>query len=248
MSVSKDGMRAVNRIVADTLTFLAEKVKPGVAETDLDKWAEELIRDRGARPAFKGYDGFPATLCVSVNDQLIHGVPTDRTLRTGDIVSLDLGAKIDGCFADSALTVVVGEPTGGDRKLMRTTRQALYQGIQQARPGERLQAVESAIYDRLKTTDFGVVTQWAGHGIGDELHKDPKVLNKPRGDGPVLETGMYLAIEPMVSQGRARTEIADDSQTVVMADGSRSAHFEHTIAVAEQPEILTSRPDEPDCL
>lgn len=225
-------MARASRLVAETLEILKREVRPGVTTDQLDRVAEEYIRRHGGMPAFKGYRNYPKTLCASVNEQVVHGIPSRRTLREGDIVGLDLGAIIDGYYGDSAVTVCVGEVDPKVRALLRVTEEALFAGITQAVVGNRLSDISHAVQARAEAAGFSVVTDFVGHGIGRHLHEEPQVPNygKP-GQGPRLQVGMVLAIEPMVNMGQSAVRILDDQWTAVTKDGSLSAHFEHTIAI-----------------
>ncbi len=245
--VTFEGMEAANRIVADVLELLEKKVKPGVSTVRLDKIAEQYIRDQGGIPAFKGYRGYPATITTSINDQIVHGIPSDeQKIQPGDLVSIDVGCELNGCYGDSALTVGVEPLEPAAQKLMKITRESLYKGIAKARVGNRLGAIGASIEAHVVPYGFSVVKEWAGHFIGDEMHLDPQIPNYGPADwGPELEPGMYLAIEPMVNIGSYKSEVLADGWTVVTKDGSLSAHFEHSIAVTESgPKILSRRKNE----
>jgi methionyl aminopeptidase len=234
-------MRVASRIVAEVLEELVQAARPGVSTFELDTIAERGIRGRGAIPAFKGYRGFPNTLCVSVNEQVVHGIPSKRRLKAGDIVGLDLGAKWEGYYGDAAVTVAVGRTVPEASVLLETAKEALHLGIRQATPGNHLTDISHAIQSYAEARGYTVVRAFVGHGIGTALHEEPQVPNfGPPSRGPRLKVGMVLAIEPMVNVGEAEVEILEDGWTVVTADGQLSAHFEHTIAITEQgPEILT---------
>jgi len=234
-------MRSASRVVAEVLQELRKAVRPGMPTLELDAIAERGIRGRGAIPAFKGYRGFPNTLCVSVNEQVVHGIPSKRRLKEGDIVGLDLGAIWEGYYGDAAVTLTVGRAAPEAEDLLTTTREALHAGINQARPGNHLSDISHAIQTYAEARGYTVVRAFVGHGIGTALHEEPQVPNfGPPSRGPRLKVGMVLAIEPMVNIGEAEVEILDDGWTVVTADGQLSAHFEHTIAITEQgPEILS---------
>lgn len=229
------------RIVAMTLAYLKDWVKPGITTQELDRLAEEFIDKQGGRPAFKGYRHFPCTLCTSVNLEVVHGIPSKRRLKEGDIIGIDAGAVVEGYFGDAAITLPVGKIAPEVQRLLEVTEQALYEGIAQAYPGNRLSDISHAIQTRAEGAGFGVVTDFVGHGIGRNLHEDPQVPNFGQpGQGPRLKEGMVLAIEPMVNMGEPAVEVLEDHWTVVTRDGSLSAHFEHTIAVTSQgPVILT---------
>jgi len=235
-------MARASRLVAETLQFVKLHVKPGVTTDELDRLAEEFIRSRGGKPAFKGYRSYPKTLCISVNDQVVHGIPSKRVLKEGDIVGLDLGAIVEGFYGDSAMTLPVGKIDSQAAELLRVTEEALYAGISRAVVGNRLSDISHAVQERAEAAGFSVVTDFVGHGIGRQLHEEPQVPNygKP-GQGPRLQAGMVLAIEPMVNMGKSEVRVLDDQWTAVTKDGSLSAHFEHTIAIQPSgpPRILS---------
>lgn len=238
-------MEKASRLVAETLQALMEEVKPGVTTEDLDRLAEEFICSRGGVPAFKGYRSYPKTLCASVNEQVVHGIPsTKRSLKEGDIIGLDLGAIVEGFYGDSAVTVPVGSVHPKVAELLRVTEEALFKGIEQAVVGNRLSDISHAVQRHAEAVGFSVVTEFVGHGIGRQLHEEPQVPNygKP-GQGPRLQVGMVLAIEPMINMGTGAVRVLEDQWTAVTKDGSLSAHFEHTIAIQESgpPRILTKR-------
>ena len=236
-------MRHANVLVADVLAQLTEMVQPGVTTADLDAAAERLVRAAGAEPAFKGYRGYPATLCASINDEVVHGIPANRALAAGDIISLDMGVKLDGFYGDSAVTVPVGPITPEVQRLLTVTREALYQGIEQVRLGHRVSDIGHAIQAHVEAAGFSVVREFVGHGIGAQLHEAPQIANYGEpGRGERLAEGMVLAIEPMVNMGRAAVKVLRDGWTAVTRDGSWSAHFEHTVAVTKDgPLVLTER-------
>ena len=236
-------MRAANALVAEVLAELAAMVKPGVTTQDLDTVAERLVREGGAEPAFKGYRGYPATLCASVNEQVVHGIPSTRQLVEGDILSLDMGVKLSGFFGDSAVTVPVGRIGDDAQRLLQVTQEALQRGIAQVRVGNRVSDIGHAIQQHVESHGFSVVREFVGHGIGAALHEEPQIANYGEpGRGPRLAEGMVLAIEPMVNIGRPAVKVLADGWTAVTRDGSLSAHFEHTVAVTGQgPLILTAR-------
>jgi len=245
--VSIEGMRKANRIVAGVLEILVKEISPGIDTRALDEMAEEYIRSRGATPAFKGYRGYPATLTVSINEQVVHGIPSkEQLVKPGDLVSIDVGSCYDGCYGDSALTVGVEPVSSPANKLLEVTRRALYKGINKVQVGNRLGTVCNTIESFVKPHGFGVVRKWAGHFIGHKMHLEPRIPNYGPVDwGPKLKEGMYLAIEPMVNLGGNETEVLPDGWTVVTKDGSLSAHFEHTVAVTgEGPKILSKRENE----
>lgn len=235
-------MKGASKIVAEILLELRENVRDGVTTADLDKIAEEMTLKKKAKPAFKGYRGFPASLCVSVNDQVVHGIPTSkRTLKNGDIVGLDFGVIYDGYYGDSAVSVAVGPISPDVDRLLKITEQCLYRAIEQAIPGNFISDISGAVQKLADANNFGIVREFCGHGIGRSLHEDPPVLNYVQnGKGPKLKAGLVLAIEPMINLGTEKVRVLDDGWTVVTADGQPSAHFEHTIAItANGPEILT---------
>lgn len=235
-------MAEASRVVAEALAIVRKAVCPGITTDELDRIAEEAIRARGAVPAFKGYRNYPKTLCASVNEQVVHGIPSKRKLKEGDIIGLDLGAIVGGFYGDSAATVAVGRIPEQTAKLVRVTEEALYLGIEQAVVGNRLTDISNAVQQHVESAGFSVVTEFVGHGIGRQLHEEPQVPNygKP-GQGPRLQPGMVLAIEPMVNMGRSAVRVLEDRWTAVTVDGSLSAHFEHTIAIQPSgaPRILS---------
>jgi len=235
-------MSAANVLVADVLSALRGRVREGVTTGELDAFAEAAIVAAGARPAFKGYHGFPATLCTSVNDEVIHGIPGARALCPGDLVSIDLGVVLDGFYGDAAITVPVGPVPDGAADLLRVTEEALYLGIEQARVGNRVSDIGHAVQRHVEAHGFSVVREFVGHGVGKSLHEEPQVPNfGPAGRGPRLVEGMTLAIEPMVAMGRAAVKVLGDGWTAVTKDGSLAAHFEHTVGITGAgPVILTT--------
>lgn len=236
-------MARASKVVAEVLQILRQMVRPGVTTDELDKLAESEIRLRGAQPAFKGYRGYPKTLCASVNEQVVHGIPSKRVLKEGDIVGLDLGAIVGGFYGDSAVTVPVGPIADKTAALVRVTEEALALGIEQAVVGNRLSDISHAVQRHVEAAGYSVVTEFVGHGIGRQLHEEPQVPNYGRpGQGPRLTPGMVLAIEPMVNMGGASVKVLEDRWTAVTADGSLSAHFEHTIAIQQTgPALVLSR-------
>jgi methionyl aminopeptidase len=237
-------MRVANQLVADVLAELEAHVVPGTTTAELDEIAERLVRERGAEPAFKGYRGFPATLCASVNEEVVHGIPSPkRALREGDIISLDIGVRIGGFYGDSASTVPVGRVDAETQQLLRVTSESLDRAIAQVKVGGRLSDIGHAVQTWVEQHGFSIVREFVGHGIGERLHEEPQIPNYgPPGRGPVLAAGMVLAIEPMVASGKPQTRVLGDGWTAVTRDGSRAAHFEHTVAVtAEGPLVLTER-------
>jgi methionyl aminopeptidase len=237
-------MRAAGRLVGQVLTALAAKVAPGVTTADLDAIAEGLIVDAGAIPAFKGYHGYPATICASVNDEVIHGIPSgQRVLEAGDVVSVDVGASLDGYYGDSAVTLPVGPVSEDAATLLRVTEESLYRAIDAVKPGGRISDIGHAVQRHVEAYGFSVVREFVGHGIGQQMHEEPQVPNYGEpGRGPRLTEGMVLAIEPMVNAGKPAVKVLSDGWTAVTRDHSLSAHFEHTVAVtADGPWILTAR-------
>jgi len=237
-------MRAANQLVARILDELAAMVAPGISTAVLDRAAESRVRAAGAEPAFKGYRGYPATLCASANEQVVHGIPNERPLGSGDIISLDMGVKLGGYYGDSAITVAVGTVSEDVKKLLRVTEEALEQGIAQVRVGGRISDIGHAIQRHVEAHGFSVVREFVGHGIGASLHEEPQIANYGEpGRGPRMAEGMTLAIEPMVNMGKPSVRVLEDHWTAVTKDGSLSAHFEHTVAVTKAgPEVLTVRP------
>jgi methionyl aminopeptidase len=234
-------MREAGRIVATVLAMLAESIKPGLKTKELDVIAEREIKKLGGKPSFKGYRGYPANLCVSVNDEIVHGIPGERVLKDGDIVSLDLGAIYQGYQGDAARTIACGTISDQAKALMAATEGALQAGIAMARDQKRLGDISSAVQQFAESRGFSVVREYTGHGIGRQMHEDPLVPNfGVAGTGPVLRKGMVLAIEPMLNVGDWKTRLGANEWTVSTADGSLSAHFENTIAILDgEPEILT---------
>jgi methionyl aminopeptidase len=225
-------MAKASKLVAETLDALKREVRPGVTTDDLDRVADEFIRSRGGVPAFKGYRDYPKTLCASVNEQVVHGIPSKRVLKEGDIIGLDLGAIVESFYGDSAVTVPVGRINPKVQELLRVTEEALYKGIERAVVGNRLSDISHAIQRHVEAAGFSVVTEFVGHGIGRRLHEEPQVPNYGQpGQGPRLQAGMVLALEPMVNMGASGVRVLDDQWTAVTQDGSLSAHFEHTIAI-----------------
>lgn len=241
-------MRESALMVSRTLGIIAKEIKPGVEPIFLDRLAEEYIRDNGGVPAFKGYKGgrgipdFPATLCISVNEAVVHGIPGKRALRDGDIISVDCGVKKNGYYGDHAYTFAVGEVSPEVRKLIEVTKESLYIGIQQMVSGNRVGDISFAIQQHAEKNGYGVVRELVGHGLGKSMHEEPEVPNYgKRGDGPKLKEGMVLAIEPMINMGTKNIRQLNDGWTIITADGKPSAHFEHDVAIVDgKPEILSS--------
>jgi methionyl aminopeptidase len=235
-------MKGANRIIAVVLSDIEKLIKPGVSTWELDQWAEEMILSLGARPGFKGYRGFPATLCTSINNEVVHGIPSrERKLAEGDIIGVDVGSIYKGFYGDGAWTYPVGRISVEAENLMSTCKESLYEGIKQATYGNRVSDISNAIDKVVRSKGYEIIRDLTGHGIGRELHEEPQVLNYNSGiKGAKLKVNMTLAIEPMITSGTFEIKTLDDNWTVVTADGSLSAHFEHTIAVTEHgPEILT---------
>lgn len=234
-------MRKAGRIVAETLLLLEEKIKPGITTAELDKVAEEFITKHGAKPSFKGLYGFPSSLCISVNEQVVHGIPGNYKIKDGDIVSVDCGAFIDGFHGDAARTFPIGEVTNDAKKLIDVTKESFFRGIKHAKEGNRLGNISHEIQNYIEAAGFSVVRDFVGHGIGRKLHEDPDVPNFGReGKGAKLLNGMVLAIEPMVNMGSWKLKTLSNGWTVVTADSKLSAHYENTVAILpDGPEILT---------
>jgi methionyl aminopeptidase len=242
---SKDEVAKIasaSKIVAEVLQELKKNVKAGVTTKELDRLAEELIIKKKGVPAFKGYRNFPATLCVSINDAVVHGIPSKRVLKDGDIIGLDLGVIFGGFYGDAALTVPVGNIPPATQKLIRVTEASLYAGIREARVGQRLSNISHAVQACAEAEGYSLVTEFVGHGIGRNLHEEPQVPNfGPPGKGPRLREGMVLAIEPMVNMGKSEVMILEDGWTAVTVDHSLSAHFEHTIAITQDGPVILSQ-------
>jgi methionyl aminopeptidase len=237
-------MRDAGRLVGEVLTELSALVAPGITTADLDEAAERRILAAGAVPAFKGYHGYPATICASINEEVIHGIPSGRrVLEAGDVISIDVGASLDGYYGDSAVTLPVGPVSEEAATLLRVTDEALYKAIARVRPGGRVSDIGHAVQQHVEAFGFSVVREFVGHGIGQRMHEEPQIPNYGEpGRGPRLAEGMVLAIEPMVNAGKAAVKVLADGWTAVTRDGSLSAHFEHTVAVtAGEPWILTAR-------
>jgi len=238
-----DAMRRSGKITAAVLSELMATVKPGMTTADIDALAEEGIRRRGGTPTFKGYRGYPASVCTSVNDRVVHGIPGNDVLREGDLLSIDLGTTLDGYVSDSAVTVPVGEISPEAQRLLVVTQECLMLGIDAIRSGNRVGDIGYAVQQHAETKGYGVVRELVGHGVGTEMHEDPQVPNYgSRGTGVKLRPGMVLAVEPMITQGDRAVTILPDGWTVVTTDGKLAAHFEHTIALTQDgPKILTLR-------
>ncbi len=238
-------LHKANIVVAQTLQELKKHIKPGVTTEMLDKISEDFIRSKNGTPAFKGYRGYPASLCISINEEVVHGIPGKRELKRGDIVSLDIGVLLDGYYGDAALTVGVGPVSPEAQKLIRVTEESLYRGIERARVGNRLSDISAAIQTHVEAHGFNVVRDFVGHGIGRNLHEDPQIPNfyTPSAYNPRLKEGMVFALEPVVNQGTYRVKVLEDGWTAVTRDGKLSAHFEHTIAVTSNGPWILSRLD-----
>jgi methionyl aminopeptidase len=235
-------MEVANRIVAEILEEVKMQVRPGVETRELDELAEACCRRYQVKPAFKGYRGYRHSLCIAVNEEVVHGIPGPRRLKAGDLVSLDFGVLYDGFYGDAAITVPVGEVTPQAHKLMQTTEESLYAGIAEVKVGGRLGDISHAVQTTVEQQGFSVIRQFVGHGIGRALHEDPQIPNfGPRGRGPALKVGMTLAIEPMTSAGSWEVKILEDGWTAVTEDGSLAAHFEHTVALTENGVLILSR-------
>jgi methionyl aminopeptidase len=236
-----DSLRRVNQLVGRILAELRVMVAPGVTTQEIDDLAERRVREAGAVPAFKGYHGYPATICASVNEQVVHGIPSKRPLVEGDILSIDMGAKLDGFFGDCAVTVPVGQVSPKAALLLKVTEEALFLGIDVVKPGARVSDIGAAVQQHVEAHGFSVVREFVGHGIGTSLHEEPQIANYgPGGRGPRLAEGMVLAIEPMVNLGKPAGKVLGDGWTAVTRDASLSAHFEHTVVVTRDScEILT---------
>ena len=234
-------MRESSRIVAEILQALRPLCQPGITTAELDRVAEEMTRKLGAQPAFKGYRGFPRTLCTSINHEVVHGIPGDREVKEGDILGLDFGVVYNGYYGDSAITVPIGQVTPELKELLQVTEESLHLGIQNMKPGNHLADISRAIQTHAESHGYSLVKDFGGHGIGKRLHEDPMVLNYVvNGRGIKLKAGLVLAIEPMVNMGGDQVRILSDGWTVVTVDGKPSAHFEHTVAITENgPEILS---------
>ena len=239
-----EAMRQSSRIVAAVLGELEPRIRPGIRTRDLDLYAEKRTRELGAVPAFKGYRGYPASVCISVNEEVIHGIPSGRILQDGDIVSLDFGVLYEGFYSDSALTAPVGRVPAEARRLIAAAERSFFQGLAQMREGARLSDVSAAIQRSVESEGFSVIRQFVGHGIGRSLHEEPQVPNfGAPGRGPKIKPGMTLAIEPMIAAGGPEVEILEDGWTAVTRDRRLAAHYEHTVAMTENgPEVLSARP------
>ena len=235
-------MEVANRIVAEILEGVKEKVQPGIETRELDELAEEMCRQRRVKPAFKGYRGYPRSICVSVNEEVVHGIPGPRRLKAGDVVSLDFGVKYEGFFGDAAITVGVGDVGEKARTLIAATEESLYAGIAQVKAGQRLSDISHAVQTVVEGAGYGVIREFVGHGIGRSLHEDPQIPNfGPPDRGPTMQAGMTFAIEPMTSMGSWQVRILQDGWTAITQDGSCAAHFEHSVALTENGVLILSR-------
>lgn len=238
-------MRRAGRVVAETLRDLRKMVEPGVSTLDLDAYAEKKIRSAGAIPTFKGYHGYPSSICASVNDEVVHGIPSGRILKEGDLIKIDCGATLEGYVGDAAISVPVGQVSAEVEKLAEATRESLFRAVEKMVPGNRLYDVSHAVQEYVEALGYSVVREYCGHGIGQRMHEDPQVPNYGRpGTGPALKEGWVLAIEPMVNIGGHHVKVDADGWTVRTKDGSFSSHYEHTIAITEDgPIVLTALED-----
>src|SRR6188508_3691994 len=240
-----DKLRRVNQLVARILDELRQVVVPGISTADIDELAERRVREAGAEPAFKGYHGYPATICASVNEQVVHGIPSERPLVEGDIISIDMGAKLDGFYGDSAVTVPVGQVTPEAERLLQVTKTALDRAVAAVKAGARVSDIGAAVQSYVVANGFSVVREFVGHGIGTSLHEEPQIPNYgTAGRGPRLQEGMALAIEPMVNAGKPAVKVLQDGWTAVTKDKGLSAHFEHTVVVTEDGCRVLTLPDE----
>jgi len=239
-------IRKSNQIVAKILAELGKMIIPGVRTKELDEYAELRVKEMNAIPAFKGYRGYPASLCTSINEEIVHGIPSSRRLRDGDIISLDFGVLYEGYYGDAAVTYPVGEITPKAKKLIKAAEETFYKGMEQMKPGKRISDISFAIQSHVESQGFSVIRAFVGHGIGLSLHEEPQVPNfGPPGRGPKLKSGMVLAIEPMIAMGDWDVEILDDNWTAITRDRSLSAHYEHTVAITQKgPEILSLSDEE----
>lgn len=239
-------IRKSNQIVAKILAELGRMIIPGVQTKELDEYAELRVKEMNAIPAFKGYRGYPASLCTSINEEIVHGIPSSRRLRDGDIISLDFGVLYEGYYGDAAVTYPVGEITPKAKKLIKAAEETFYKGMEQMKPGKRISDISFAIQSHVESQGFSVIRAFVGHGIGLSLHEEPQVPNfGPPGRGPKLKSGMVLAIEPMIAMGDWDVEILDDNWTAITRDRSLSAHYEHTVAITQKgPEILSLSDEE----
>jgi methionyl aminopeptidase len=235
-------MQVANQIVAEALAEITTFVKPDIETLELDAVAEEICRRRKVKPAFKNYRGYPRSICISINDEIVHGIPSHRRLNAGDLVSIDFGVRYDGYFGDAAVTIAVGNVSETAHKLMKATEEALYAGIAKVVAGNRLSDVSHAVQETVEAYGFSVIRDFVGHGIGRSLHEEPQIPNYGLpGQGPMLQPGMTLAIEPMVSAGRWEIAVMPDGWTAITKDGSLAAHYEHTVALTEKGVLILSK-------
>lgn len=236
-----DKIRRASGVVVSALRSLKKEVGPGIKTKVFDRIANDMIKSKGARPAFLGYRGFPKSICASVNEEIVHGIPGERVLRQGDILSIDVGVELEGYFSDAAVTIAIGKISDEVRRLIEVTKEALHTAIDAVKAGNRISDISCSIQEHAESSGFSVIREFVGHGIGSQLHEDPQIPNFGQRDmGPRIKEGMVFAIEPMISIGRWETEILDDGWTVVTKDRSTTAHFEHTVAVlGDGPEVLT---------
>jgi methionyl aminopeptidase len=235
-------MKVANQIVAEALAEITTFVKPDIETLELDALAEDICCRRKVKPAFKNYRGYPKSICISINDEIVHGIPTHRRLKAGDLVSIDFGVRYDGYFGDAAVTLAVGKVSETAEKLMKATEEALYAGIAKVVAGNRLSDVSHAVQKTAESYGFSVIRDFVGHGIGRSLHEDPQIPNYgPPGQGPLLQPGMTFAIEPMVSAGRWEISVMPDGWTAITKDGSLAAHYEHTVALTEKGVLILSK-------
>ena len=239
-------IRKSNQIVAKILAELGKMITPGIQTKELDEYAELRVKEMNAFPAFKGYRGYPASLCTSINEEIVHGIPSSRRLRNGDIISLDFGVLYEGYYGDAAVTYPVGEVTPKAKKLIKAAEETFYKGMKQMKPGKRISDISFAIQSHVESQGFSVIRAFVGHGIGLSLHEEPQVPNfGPPGRGPKIKSGMVLAVEPMIAVGDWDVEVLDDNWTAITRDRSLSAHYEHTVAITEKgPEILSLSDEE----
>ena len=235
-------MRKAGKVVAEALKLARENIRPGLMTIELDRMIENLIVNSGSRPAFKGYHGYPASICASINDEVVHSIPSKRSLKSGDIISIDVGVELEGYFGDAARTFAVGDINDEAKDLMSITEKSLLAGISMAKVGNRLSDISHEIQVTAESAGYTVVRDYVGHGIGNEMHEDPQIPNfGPSGNGPALKEGMVFALEPMVNVGDFEVKVRNDEWTVVTADGSLSAHFEHTVALTKDGVMILTK-------
>jgi len=237
-----EDIKKSNQIVGKILSELRKMIEPGITTKELDRYAEKRALESGSRPAFKGYRGYPASLCTSINEEIVHGIPSSRKLKNGDIISLDFGVEYNGLYGDAAITCPVGDVSAQAKELISVAEEAFYKGFDIIEKGKRLSDISHAIQNHVESFGFSVIRTFVGHGIGYSLHEDPQIPNfGPPGHGPVLKTGMVLSIEPMISMGDWHVEILEDDWTAITRDRSLSAHYEHTLAITDNGPIILSR-------